>query len=129
MAHTIETRVPFLDRSVIEFSRKLPVDCKLNGKPYENKRILREAFIKIVGKQISERPKNPMDEGAIHGGKRPLNDLFNSLVEEINIPANYQKSFNLNIESFKEETYYLNTFLELGFDNELSKKRIKVRKH
>lgn len=127
MAHTIETRVPFLDNNVINFARKLPVDCKLNGKPYENKKILREAFFKIVGKQISERPKNPMDEGAIPGGKRPLNDIFNSLTKEIKIPANYQKSYNLTHGFLKEETYYLNAFLEYGFDNEISKKRIKVR--
>lgn len=129
MAHTIETRVPFLDKTVIEFSKLLPVECKLNGKPYENKKILREAFKEIVGIQISERPKNPMDEGAVPGGKKILNQLFNDFSFQNKVSQRYNNIYNLNRLAFKEESHYLNTFLNLGFDNLNSTKRIKVRKH
>ena len=129
MAHTIETRVPFLDKAVIEFSKLLPVECKLNGKPYENKKILREAFKEIVGIQISERPKKPMDEGAVPGGKIILNQFFNDFSLQNKISHRYSNIYNLNKLALKEESYYLNTFLNLGFDNRNSTKRIKVRKH
>jgi asparagine synthase (glutamine-hydrolysing) len=129
MAHTIETRVPFLDSAVIEFSKILPVESKLNGKPYENKKILREAFKEIVGQQVSERPKNPMDEGAVPGGKNALSQLFNDLAVKSCVSEEYKEKYNLNILSLNEESYYLESFLSFGFDNAVSQKRIKVRKH
>lgn len=129
MAHAVETRVPFLDVNIIDFARKLPVYCKLNGKPYESKTILRKTFHKLVGSSISERPKNPMDEGAIPGGKRKLNQLFNDIIMPVNIPAEKIIKYSLNLNNFKEEAYYLKQFLEHGFDNSISTNRIFVRSH
>ena len=64
MAVSLETRVPMLDHSVVEFAWQLPIEIKLNnGIP---KWPLREMLYKYVPKEIIERPKMgfgiPLDE-------------------------------------------------------------------
>lgn len=129
MAHTIETRVPYLDHRVIEFARGLPISAKLNGQPYETKKILREAFYSLVGREISERPKNPMDEGAVPGGKKVLDVFIKDYLSSVSIPMSYLRDYKINIECSFEESFYLKHFLENGYNNSLSTNRIFVRKH
>ncbi|BFM49625.1 asparagine synthase (glutamine-hydrolyzing) [Marinomonas sp. THO17] len=55
MAVSLETRVPFLDPSVIEFAASLPLEYKIrNG---VGKWVLREVLYKHVPKELIERPK------------------------------------------------------------------------
>lgn len=55
MAVSLETRVPFLDHSVLEHAWRIPLDLKLrNGK---SKWCLREILYKYVPKDLIERPK------------------------------------------------------------------------
>ena len=55
MAVSLETRIPFLDYRVVEFSASLPVNYKIrNG---VSKWILREVLYKYVPKELIERPK------------------------------------------------------------------------
>lgn len=55
MAASLETRVPFLDHSVLEHAWRLPLDLKLrDGK---TKWCLREILYKYVPKDLIERPK------------------------------------------------------------------------
>ncbi|WP_172591635.1 asparagine synthase (glutamine-hydrolyzing) [Shewanella xiamenensis] len=55
MAVSLETRVPFLDHSVLEHAWRLPLDLKLrDGK---TKWCLREILYKYVPKDLIERPK------------------------------------------------------------------------
>jgi len=55
MANSLETRVPFLDHSIIEFAWSLPREMKItNG---IGKNILREVLYKYVPKDLIERPK------------------------------------------------------------------------
>ena len=55
MAVSLETRVPFLDHRVIDFSMKLPFEYKIrNG---QGKWILRELLHKYLPKNLIDRPK------------------------------------------------------------------------
>lgn len=55
MAHGIEMRHPFLDRSLVDFARTIPPD--LNLKNFEEKYVLRQAAMKFVPPQIAGREK------------------------------------------------------------------------
>jgi len=55
MATSLETRVPFLDHSVMQFAWSLPLDYKI----FDNKTkwVLREVLYKYVPKKLIDRPK------------------------------------------------------------------------
>jgi asparagine synthase (glutamine-hydrolysing) len=55
MAVSLETRVPFLDRSVFDFAWRLPMDLKLRDGV--TKWILREVLYRHVPRQLVDRPK------------------------------------------------------------------------
>ncbi len=55
MYHSLETRLPFLDRDVIEFVWTLPFDMKYNDGI--TKHILRRILYKRVPRELIERPK------------------------------------------------------------------------
>jgi len=55
MANSLETRVPFLDKRVIEFGMSLPSELKIyNG---QSKWILRKVLEKYIPKELFDRPK------------------------------------------------------------------------
>lgn len=55
MAASIESRVPFLDHKLVEFTSRLPEKFKLRGR--DTKWILRKAMAGILPPEILERPK------------------------------------------------------------------------
>jgi asparagine synthase (glutamine-hydrolysing) len=55
MAASIESRVPFLDHKLVEFTARMPVKMKLRGKT--TKFLLREAMKGILPEEILSRPK------------------------------------------------------------------------
>ena len=55
MAASIESRVPFLDHELVEYTAKMPVRMKIRGKT--TKWILREAMKGILPEEILTRPK------------------------------------------------------------------------
>jgi len=55
MAASVESRVPFLDHKLVEFSALLPDRCKLAG--LTTKRVLREAMKGLLPESILNRPK------------------------------------------------------------------------
>jgi asparagine synthase (glutamine-hydrolysing) len=92
MAVSLETRVPFLDPSVIEFSASLPMEFKIrNG---VTKWALREVLYKHVPKDLIERPKMgfgvPIDQWL----RGPLRDWAETLLDEKRL---YQEGF-FNVE-------------------------------
>lgn len=56
MAHSLELRVPFLDKEVWEFASKIPKKYKI-GKKQMTKIILRKAALKIIPKDWAKRKK------------------------------------------------------------------------
>ena len=57
MAHSVESRMPFLDHRVVDFCNRLPSRMKLRG--LREKHILREAAKDLLPPQIRDRPKRP----------------------------------------------------------------------
>ena len=55
MAASIESRVPFLDHTLVEFAARLPDAWKLRG--WTTKRVLREAMVGLLPESILKRPK------------------------------------------------------------------------
>lgn len=56
MANSLETRTPYLDRRIVEFAWRLPLDLKIrNG---SSKWILREILAGYVPRALFERPKS-----------------------------------------------------------------------
>jgi asparagine synthase (glutamine-hydrolysing) len=71
MAHSIEGRVPFLDRRMIELGLRIPVSLKLPGARREEKWILRKAFEDLLPREIVWRAKEQFDEGSGTAGMLP----------------------------------------------------------
>ncbi|MBR6147739.1 MAG: asparagine synthase (glutamine-hydrolyzing) [Lachnospiraceae bacterium] len=55
MHHSLETRIPLLDRDVMEFAWELPLDYKYDGTT--TKRVLKDILYRYVPKEMMERPK------------------------------------------------------------------------
>ena len=55
MAVSLETRIPMLDKDVVEFAWSLPVEYKREGGV--GKKVLREVLYRYVPKEMMERPK------------------------------------------------------------------------
>ena len=81
MAHSLEVRPPFLDRRIVDFTRSLPDDFKLNG--MTSKYVLRRLMRGKLPPSVLQRPKIGFDI-PIHewfrGVLRPL--LLDTLSEE-----------------------------------------------
>jgi asparagine synthase (glutamine-hydrolysing) len=73
MAWSLEGRVPFLDKEIIEFAATLPPDLKLKG--FTTKYILKSALSKVLPPQIVHRKK--------HGFAFPIEDLFRNHLKEM----------------------------------------------
>ena len=76
MAASVESRVPFLDQELVEFTAKMPTKMKLRGK--DTKWILREAMKGILPEEILSREKMgfPVPVGSW------LRNEFRHLIEE-----------------------------------------------
>lgn len=55
MAVSLETRVPMLDKDVVEFAWTLPIDYERQGKT--GKKVLRDVLYRYVPREMMERPK------------------------------------------------------------------------
>jgi len=83
MAHSLESRIPFLDHRVVEYAWRLPLSAKYrNG---QGKWILRQVLNKYVPEKYFERPK--MGFGVPMGRwlSGPLRDWGEALLDESSI--------------------------------------------
>lgn len=69
MAHSIEGRVPFLDKEMIRLALSLPPELKFHTGHGTEKALLRRAFAGYLPKQVLQRPKQKFSQGA---GSRDL---------------------------------------------------------
>ena len=74
MAHSIESRVPLLDTSVIELAASLPAEWKIT--PWRQKHIFKEAVSDLLPPSILDRPKQGFGVPVGHWFRRGMSDLF-----------------------------------------------------
>jgi asparagine synthase (glutamine-hydrolysing) len=78
MGQGVETRVPFLDPSLVELAMRLPVELKMRDG--QEKWIVRQAFADLLPDYIRRRPKNPMSySSGLHERARLYKPLFAGL--------------------------------------------------
>ena len=97
MSVSLETRIPFLDIDVIEFSSSLPIEYKIrNG---VSKWALREVLYKHVPKDLIERPKMGFGVPLAEWLRGPLKDWAESLLDERRL---HQEGF-FNVEFVRDK--------------------------
>lgn len=110
MAVSLEARVPFLDRSVVEYALNLPCEAKIKtvgGRRIE-KHILREAFEGVLPDEILWREKMPFDQGS---GGRHIISRVNALVSDDELSEAREEYPEANLAS-KEMLYYFRIWRE-----------------
>ena len=85
MAVSLETRMPFLDHRIVEFTQRLPLSMKINSG--QNKWILRQVLGKYVPMKLLERPKTGFGIPIEHWLRGPLKDWAMSLLDKNEINA------------------------------------------
>ncbi|MCJ8278144.1 MAG: asparagine synthase (glutamine-hydrolyzing), partial [Bdellovibrionales bacterium] len=96
MAVSLETRIPLLDKRVIEFAWGLPMDHKIQGS--QGKRILRELLYRHVPKSLIERPKMGFSIPIGDWIKGPMREWADDLLSE----GQLNKSGFLNAEPIQQ---------------------------
>lgn len=109
MHHTVEARVPFLDRDVVDFAWRLPMDVKYRDGT--EKWILREAMADVLPSYLAGRPKIRMPEGT---------GLYYQLLEHVRglAPGSTLDRYpglpaRLGLDQ-PEAAYFLDLYLSLG---------------
>lgn len=93
MANSLEVRVPFLDKDLVNFARSLPDNYKVEGT--QRKKVLQDAFEHILPKELHHRPKKGFEVPMLSW----LRNELNSEVEEIVFNREFlenQNLFNIN---------------------------------
>lgn len=85
MAHSLEARVPFLDREVIAFGLHLPPGWKAAGEGQPEKRLLREAFTGWLPDELLWRKKEQFGTGS--GAQDVLSDVVAAEITDAEFEA------------------------------------------
>ena len=97
MAHSIETRVPLLDRELVDFCAKLPPNIK--QKKSENKYIFKKAMEPYLPYDVIYRPKSGFGLPIRHWISNELEDLVNITLNKKTLDQhqifNYEKTKNI----------------------------------
>ena len=103
MAVSLESRMPFLEKEVINFSLNLPINQKIrNGK---TKWILRELLKDYIPKKLIDRPKTGFSIPLADWLRGPLNDYANDML--LKAKNNKEKFFNPNLIDVRWEEHKL----------------------
>lgn len=93
MANSVEIRVPYLDLELVEFSTKIPVKFKMNGK--QTKFILRKVAEKYLPHEVIYRPKAGFGAPVEHWVRNELSSYISKKITKTKLD-------NSNIFSFEK---------------------------
>ena len=93
MNYGLETRMPFLNKKVYEFSNKIPMKYKIDKK--FSKIVLKDILYRYVPKKLIERPKQ--------GFLIPINEIMKSKDTILKIDKILDKDKIINQKIFKEQ--------------------------
>lgn len=96
MSNSLETRAPFLDNNLYEFSLGLPIDQKIKNS--KGKIILRDLLKKKIPKDLIDRPKAGFSIPIGDWIKQPLRDWSENLLSKKNI----EKTGVLNFDNINK---------------------------
>ena len=124
MYTTLEARVPFMDKHLVEFALNLPPQARIHGGI--NKFALRSLFTKELPEEITHRKKVGMNEGAGFGVNQSDQSIYYKAVKSYydKEPQQYERDLALCIKEDEqncvnydqiEEVYNFARFVELGF--------------
>ena len=80
MSASLETRVPFLDKDLVELAWKIPTKMKVNQK--EGKLILKEILNKYLPRELTQRPKMGFGIPLANWLRNELRDWAEDLIDE-----------------------------------------------
>jgi asparagine synthase (glutamine-hydrolysing) len=119
MAANLEVRVPFLNREMIEFAARMPVDLKLRG--FKRKYILKRALEKVLPHDVVWRKKAGFGAPIRSWLRGPLKPLVNDLLSEETVrkrglfrPEEVRRIINANLSG--REDYNLQVFQLLNLE-------------
>jgi asparagine synthase (glutamine-hydrolysing) len=95
MAHSLELRVPFLDKEVFRVAREIPEDLKIANNT--TKSLLREAVEGIVPNHVLNRKKLGFPVPMRHWLKNELNSWAKTLIRESQTDHLLHKDYILNL--------------------------------
>jgi len=116
-ALSIESRTPFLDAKVMDFSQKIPIECKIHGKEQAGKWILRQAFEGCLPDHIIYQTKRFFAQGS--GVAWIMRQLAEKHISENDLAEHNQKEGTPWLSSVEELYYYRifkETFHQPAFD-------------
>ncbi len=96
MSVSLETRVPFLDKDIINFAYSIPFDLKIRGS--NSKRLLKKLLFKKIPKKLFDRPKAGFAIPIHHWMRGDLKDWIDHLLDlemEDNEIIDYKKIKNI----------------------------------
>jgi asparagine synthase (glutamine-hydrolysing) len=85
MAHSVESRTPFLDYRVVEFCNRLPSRLKLRG--LKDKYLLRRLGARLFPQDVFLRPKRPYRAPVHKSFRNPLPDYVMELLSPRHVAA------------------------------------------
>ncbi len=109
MANGVDYRIPYLDKKVVDFSQKVPMEWKIYGEKEIEKYILRLAFKDMLPEQIANREKLRFAMGT--GMDSVMDELISKFVEPEELSRRPKAAYGLPFATFKE-LYYYDEFLQ-----------------
>jgi asparagine synthase (glutamine-hydrolysing) len=108
-ANSIETRTPFLDTKVMDFSLKVPIGCKIHGQEQVGKWVLRQAFEGCLPEHILYQTKRFFAQGS--GVAFIMRQMAEKHITEKELAEHNRIAGNPWLSSV-EELYYYRIFKE-----------------
>ena len=126
MSVSLESRIPLLDKDVVEFALSLPIEFKCNNN--SSKSILRDVLYRYVPKEMMERPKQGFSIPMAHMLKQGvLREWCEDLLSKNNIESenllDYKVVSRLKKNFFEKDIYSEKLWFVLMFEQWMDYKK------